>query len=811
MKKIIALLLAVFMVLSTVSVMATENEPLEIAQADVDVTNFEPFAFVPSAQGYPSPTHRFIVSTEGWPFAVTENNQLVGCVLNGTAIYNGSVEGLSAEIPFINVPIEASEYRSATLAAIDYMLPEGYTIDQTGAEIGNYTYNLTLSPAPVFELSESAIVLGDDGASVDVSWTPSYGASFDPSITYEVVLNGTVTKSYDYTGRDHIYEMTFDAETGGLKLGDNVIEIVMKKDGLEIEKATETIYVAVTALTTPYFVDAQISVPWTCDTPAEEMADTLELDWEDAQVNDGEFEGQYNVYVNDELVTTVSESHYTLQNLEPLTTYDIKVAIVDNDVELTTYVTTLTNHFKTANVPAVQVGEITETTAVLNITPVFDEDVEIEIKAFGQPVDFVAEGNTLTARKLLSGTEYNFTIKMTEMMPGKDIEYITMLEASFTTVAEENTGLTYSQGMPVINYTTAEAVGRLGTIASASIAEATNNGLWNCFPGDDRTYQGIYGLSGAYAATLGGGHSFTMDFDVPVAGEYYIGSQLHTYVIDGRYMTVTIDGTTLPDRYTCDTMKKIVSADPMYLDAGAHTITLTANGGWCRVDHVVFIAAKDYKTALSEFESAATAEDTNDKFGISKEIITDKNVAVTVLGTDKILVTWMPNIAAQDKELAFSLSLNGGEAVEYDNAGRSHMFVAEDGIVIGKNVIELTVTYDEVLETKIIKEVEIKSTLGMHASATDTDEDGYVDSASVTFTNPTGITQSANVLFAVYHNNRIVEKYFEKVSVFLSETVTYDLSAPAKKLQQAQKTNPEEYQLKIFVLDDEYKFTPFMY
>lgn len=812
MKKIIALLLTAFMLLPTISVTATENEQLLSAQTVVDETNFEPFTIVPMAQGYPSPTHRFIVSTEGWPFAVTENNQLVGCVLNGTAIYNGSVAGLSPEIPFINVPIAASEYRSATVAAIDYMLPDGYTIDQTGAEIGNYTYNLTLSPVPVFELSESTIVLGGDGVSADVSWIPTFSASVDPSITYEIMLNSVVTKTYDYTGRTHTYEMSYDAETGGLILGNNTIEIVMKKDGLEIDRATETINVAVTALTTPYFVDAQITVPWTYDTPAEEMSDTLELDWPDARINDGTFEGQYNIYLNDELLTTVSESKYTVQNLEPLTDCDIKITIVDNDVELNTYTTTLTTHFKTANVPAAEVVEVTETTAVLNVTSVFGGDAEYEIVAFGQPVEFTAEGNTLTTINLLSGIDYDFIIKMTEIMPGKGIEYITMLATSFTTATYDNMELTYSEGVPVINYTTAEAVGRLGNVAKTSITEATNNGLWNCYPGDDISYQGIFGSSGAYAATLGGGHSFTMDFNISVVGDYYIGSQLHSYEINNRYMTITIDGNTLPDHYTCDTMKKIVSAEPVHLNAGTHTITLTANGGWCRVDHVVFIAEKDYDAALNEFESVTTVEATNDKFGASKEVISDANVVATALGIDKILVTWMPNISAKDKELKYSISLNGGEAVEYDNAGRSHLFVLDDGIITGKNVIKLKVAGDGTSESTIVKEVEVKSALEVSSLLTDVDEDGYVESASITLNNLTVHTQNANVLFAIYHKNRIIEKYVEKVLVSFSEkTVTYDLHTPAQKLQQAQQLNPDEYQLKIFVLNDEYMFTPFKY
>ena len=73
------------------------------------------------------------------------------------------------------------------------------------------------------------------------------------------------------------------------------------------------------------------------------------------------------------------------------------------------------------------------------------------------------------------------------------------------------------------------------------------------------------------------------------------------------------------------------------------------------------------------------------------------------------------------------------------------------------------------------------------------------------------LNMDANVLFVVYHNNRVVEKYFEQVSVFLSETVTFDLTTPAQKLQQAQKLNPGKYQLKMFVLDDEYKVMPFTY
>ena len=145
MKKLISILLVICMLLPVLPVFAA------------DATDFEPFKIKVTTTGV-SNGKRWVVKTDNFPFKVTENNQLVGCTLNGTITYNGSKD-YSKTVEFKNVPIHKSDVRNNGAAtAIDFKVPEGFTMHMGNEEDKNYSYDITLNPrdknAPAPETSK---------------------------------------------------------------------------------------------------------------------------------------------------------------------------------------------------------------------------------------------------------------------------------------------------------------------------------------------------------------------------------------------------------------------------------------------------------------------------------------------------------------------------------------------------------------------------------------------------------------------------------------------------------------------------------
>jgi len=136
MKKLIALLLVICMIIPSVGVLADT----------VTEYNFTPFKISVNFTTNDSGFKRLVVLTSDFPFTVTDINQLKGCTLSGTVTYSGAKD-YSASVPFSDVKIEASTVLSGA-CTIDFTVPSGYTICSDGTEDSFYTWDLTLNPKP---------------------------------------------------------------------------------------------------------------------------------------------------------------------------------------------------------------------------------------------------------------------------------------------------------------------------------------------------------------------------------------------------------------------------------------------------------------------------------------------------------------------------------------------------------------------------------------------------------------------------------------------------------------------------------------
>ncbi|MBR3943400.1 MAG: hypothetical protein IKJ55_08580, partial [Clostridia bacterium] len=82
-----------------------------------------------------------------FPFDVSKGNTLQGCLLNGTVTYTGP-DDYSPSVPFVNVEVKAQPERTDGYIALDFTVPEGYTIKGENDQAEFYTWDLTISPKP---------------------------------------------------------------------------------------------------------------------------------------------------------------------------------------------------------------------------------------------------------------------------------------------------------------------------------------------------------------------------------------------------------------------------------------------------------------------------------------------------------------------------------------------------------------------------------------------------------------------------------------------------------------------------------------
>ncbi len=191
MKKCLSILLVMFLLIGTMTVGAAET---------IDATNFEAFEVTVSAIGSDGQGHtRFVVSGTDFPFTVDTENQLAGCLLNGTVTYTGG-EGYSATIPFVNVAIFAQPLRGDGRVSLDFTLPGGYTVKQ--GDGAAYTFGLTLSPVAnetnftPFKINVTRTGTPGDNVTKRLIVKNNFGFTPAENELAGCLLNGTVT----YTG-----------------------------------------------------------------------------------------------------------------------------------------------------------------------------------------------------------------------------------------------------------------------------------------------------------------------------------------------------------------------------------------------------------------------------------------------------------------------------------------------------------------------------------------------------------------------------------------------------------------------------------
>ncbi|MBQ2968613.1 MAG: hypothetical protein IJE10_10910 [Clostridia bacterium] len=637
----------------------------------------------------------------------------------------------------------------------------------------------------------------NDANEIEVTWSPKETAEGNKDLTFELYINGRKTKTYDYQGRKHTYTMSTDPENGGIGIGDNVVKLVAKNGDEVLCTAEETFTFSAEDMTTAYFNGAVLETPYNKTTSYEDMAQALALDWTDAVSNSGAFNGSYNVYVNDELIANTTVSEYEITGLTPGTEYAIKIAIVENGEVLDSSVTALTGVFTTANIPKVSLAsEADETQAVLQITDMF-EAKDYEIALYSSAADWTLNDNgTVTLNKLLPGTKYEVTVKSTISSPYAD-EAVTYVhdKFSFTTAGEAVGEATYTSGLPIINGNLAKAQGKLGDDTSSP----TNNGKWNYNSAD--SYKGIFGSAGVPMLYINAGNSVTLTVESPMELQLYLGAQLYCYAA-GRYVDVSVNGTNVARLSATSMNERFVSDVPVTLHEGANEVTLTGGGAIVRFDHMVFIPAESKQEALNKYTAANTVDLLESSFGQPTAVISEANVKVTQLGTESILVNWIPNDVAKDMTVLYELTLNNGRPVVLRNNARRYIFSSEDGLKTGTNTLEFVATDEAGNEVVITKTIEIETLLQIQVSEVMDEQDtDLVDSVTITATNPTGTAKTVTIMAVVYKGNRAIEKHVKTVDLLLAETATFDLENHAKAIKPLMKLSSAQTQVKYFVLD----------
>lgn len=227
MKKLLAILLVFCLVLPTFGAFA----------AEINEYNFEPFKI--TVKGTGSATYkRLVLNTANFPFAVTTANQLVGCTLNGTVTYSGT-ENYSKSVPFNNVEVLKSDVRT-NATAIDFKVPDGYTIKSDNSQDKFYTWDLTLNPkaAPANDIPTkgSTFFVTPDMFSLSGNWVLS-----ESDGSYQIIYAnpgspmGTAISNVKIpaSGTYGIYSLARDYATN--KPGSRYAEIEV--NGTKLEKA----------------------------------------------------------------------------------------------------------------------------------------------------------------------------------------------------------------------------------------------------------------------------------------------------------------------------------------------------------------------------------------------------------------------------------------------------------------------------------------------------------------------------------------------------------------------------------------------
>lgn len=178
-----------------------------------------------SNTGSTSDCKRIIARSEDSSFEVTEANQLAGWLINGKMTYTGTGD-FSKTVVFKDVEIVKSDVRSGGTFALDFKVPDGYTIRTDNSEDKSMEWDLTITGV------KKETVVPEGGAEktvkVRVSNTGSSGGN-------KRVIARTDDKSFSVTEMDQLKGWVINGKMTYTGTGDFSKEVIFKD--VEIQKS----------------------------------------------------------------------------------------------------------------------------------------------------------------------------------------------------------------------------------------------------------------------------------------------------------------------------------------------------------------------------------------------------------------------------------------------------------------------------------------------------------------------------------------------------------------------------------------------
>lgn len=563
----------------------------------------------------------------------------------------------------------------------------------------------------------------------------------------------------------------------------------------------------------PYFATEELKVNLGKKPSEEARTTTLPLTWAAAD-NTAEKAVTYAVYVNDEKKASgITATNYTVKDLTPGTEYNVKVVIEADGTELSEAMTSVSGKFYTGLAATAEVANVTTSSAQITLSNIFaneaDYNVTYSVIANGSDANFTQNGKVITLSNLVDDLTYNV--------------YVTATAVNKTT--KETISVVYGPIPFKTEVASSEATYAPGSVlmwkgtANSWIVDASNtkqNEEWF-----DPATEIWYACSANSPATYSA--------DIPEDGNYYVATRTYTYELTAdRSFTATINGQTVkhngsPFQFgftNCTAKTSVISycPTPVTLSKGKADIALTAaSGSVLRVEFVLLIPANSTSAVESVISGLTSKEDVlamND----AATYITNSSITTTILGTDQILVNWLPNAAAKgDEDVKYEVYLND-TLVKTMNWNDRKLTLSE-GVIAGKNVIKVVAVSNGVNKGTATANVTINTAVPATATTTIVDvvnESGKVTGhllkdVSVSFENKTPIVKKMVAMVAVFQNNRVIEMSpVNEIDLLPGESAAFDytLLTSAEAVAQTTVLDPNKAQAKIFLMDATNGYAP---
>lgn len=563
----------------------------------------------------------------------------------------------------------------------------------------------------------------------------------------------------------------------------------------------------------PYFTTEDLKVNLGKKPSEEARTTTLPLAWTAAD-NTAEKAVTYAVYVNDEKKASgITAANYTVKDLTPGTEYNVKVVIEADGTELSGAMTFVSGKFYTGLAATAEVANVTTSSAQITLSNIFANEADYNVTysaiANGSDVGFTQRGKVITLSNLVDDLTYNV--------------YVTATAVNKTT--KETISVVYGPIPFKTEVASSEATYAPGSVlmwkgtANSWIVDASNtkqNEEWF-----DPTTEIWYATSANSPATYSA--------DIPEDGNYYVATRIYAWELNAnRSFTATINGQTVkhngsPFQFGFTNCVGKVSEftycpTPVTLSKGKADIALTAaSGSVLRVEFVLLIPANS-TSAVESVISGLTSK--NDVLAVNDTTtyLTNSSITTTILGTDQILVNWLPNAAAKgDEDVKYEVYLND-TLVKTMNWNDRKLALSE-GVISGKNVIKVVAVSNGVNKGTATANVTINTAVPATATTTIVDvvnENGKVTGhllkdVSVSFENKTPIVKKMVAMVAVFQNNRVIEMSpVNEIDLLPGESAAFDytLSTNAEAVAQTTVLDPNKAQAKIFLMDATNGYAP---